>query len=181
MTTPHQERCDVLLSLSEALALLEASMDIRLIPPSGSNIAYAVSGARVGQDVAAVMGGIVIREKKAHAQGPCAFDAGGHISRIVLTAMKFDPVMRSAIVIAFRPDLLDVLEDMFIECCTFNPEKEPPGINTMDWGVASCCQDGVPEVIYDCGTGSKGGLIRLIGENPVEIAGNIIILSDRIQ
>jgi predicted fused transcriptional regulator/phosphomethylpyrimidine kinase len=39
----------------------------------------------------------------------------------------------------------------------------------------------VPEIIYDTPAAPHEALIRIIGENPVEITGNIIILSNRIQ
>lgn len=181
MYSPEQERREVITRLTEAVALLGASMDIRLIPSSGGNIAYAIRGARDGRDVAAVQGGIVAHEGRAHPSGPCAFGAGADISRIVITAMKFDPVMRSAAVIRFSRGALDLLEDMFIECCCIDRMKEPEGIGTMNWGVASCCTEGVPEVIYDRGADSTEGLIHLIGEDAGEVASNIIILSRRIQ
>ena len=50
----------------------------------------------------------------------------------------------------------------------------------MDWGVSSCCRDGVPDVIFDRGAPGKEGLIRLFGENPDAVANNIIICSNRI-
>jgi hydroxymethylpyrimidine/phosphomethylpyrimidine kinase len=181
MTSPEQERRDVLVMLNKASSLLESSMDARLIPPAGTNIVYAIRGARDGRDVAGVKGGIVAVQNHIHLSGPCAFDAGGDISRIVLTAMKFDPCMRSAAVIRFSGKTRAILDDMFIECCALDRTKEPPGTGTMDWGVASCCGEGVPEIIYDTPAAPHEALIRIIGENPVEIAGNIIILSNRIQ
>lgn len=181
MILPEQERHEVLIRLTEAVSLLESSMNAQLIPSTGTNLVYAIRGARDGRDVAGVQGGIVVREKNVHRSGPCAFDAGGDIARIVLTAMKFDPLMRSAAAIQFSRKTLAVIEDMFIECCALDRAKEPPGTTTIDWGVASCCTEGVPEVIYDHATAPHEALIRIIGENPVEIANNIIILSNRIQ
>jgi hydroxymethylpyrimidine/phosphomethylpyrimidine kinase len=50
----------------------------------------------------------------------------------------------------------------------------------MDWGVASCCKDGVPEVIMDPGTTESLAKIHLFGENPTDVSGNTIMLSNRI-
>jgi hydroxymethylpyrimidine/phosphomethylpyrimidine kinase len=50
----------------------------------------------------------------------------------------------------------------------------------MDWGVASCCREGVPDVIYDRGAVGKEPMIRVLGEDPVTIAHNILKLSNRI-
>jgi predicted fused transcriptional regulator/phosphomethylpyrimidine kinase len=181
MNSPEQERRDVVLRLTESVKILSESTDIRFIPSCGGNIAYAIRGARDGSDVAAVQGGIIVHEGKIHPTGPCAFGTGERISRIVLTAMKFDPSMRSAAVIGYSKEALEVLADMFIECCSLDPTIVPEGTGTMDWGIASCCAEGVPEVIYDQGTRSRKGLLYIFGEDAVEVANNIIILSHRIQ
>jgi len=50
----------------------------------------------------------------------------------------------------------------------------------MDWGIASCCEDGVPDVIYRKGPSIKESRIILTGEKPADVANNIIICSNRI-
>jgi hydroxymethylpyrimidine/phosphomethylpyrimidine kinase len=50
----------------------------------------------------------------------------------------------------------------------------------MDWGVASCCKDGVPDVCYDSGGAGKEGIIRFFAEDPVDVSNNIIMISNRI-
>ena len=62
MKDPGWERSDVLEKLTAASTLLERSMDISLIPENGAGLAYAISGARDKNGVAAVQGGIA-REK----------------------------------------------------------------------------------------------------------------------
>ena len=180
MKDPAQERSEVLEQLNDVVVLLERSMDARLIPAQGANIAYAINGARDKNGVAAVPGGIVSAGAVARASGPCAFGADESIARIVLTAMKFDPVMRSAAILRYSSRVIPVLEDMFLECRSFDPGGEPPGVSTMDWGVASCCRDGVPDVIYDRGTLESEPRIRLFGEDSLDVSNNIIMLSNRI-
>jgi len=180
MKDPAQQRSEVLEQLGTAVVLLERSMDARLIPAQGANIAYAITGARDKNGVAAVPGGIVKTGAGVRASGSCAFGADETISRIVLTAMKFDPVMRSVAILRYSSRVIPVLADMFLECCSFDPGAEPPGISTMDWGVASCCRDGVPDVIFDRGTRDSEPRIRLFGEDSLDISNNIIMLSNRI-
>jgi len=181
MFSAGHERDEVLHRLRRAVELLAGAMDMRLLPESGGNIAFAVRNARDGRDVASVRGGITARDGKFLPSGACEFDTGTDISRILLTVMKFDPEMRSAAVIGYSDRALNLLRDMSTGCCEVNRTKEPPGISTMDWGIASCCSDGVPGVLYDPGAGKSGGLIYCIGEDVVEIANTIIILSHRIQ
>jgi hydroxymethylpyrimidine/phosphomethylpyrimidine kinase len=181
MISAGQERDEVLHRLRRAVELLAGAMDTRLLPGSGGNIAFAVRNARDGSDVASVRGGIAARDGKFLPSGPCEFDTGTDISRVVLTVMKFDSEMRSAAIIGYSDRALNLLRDMSTGCCSVNRTQEPPGISTMDWGIASCCSDGVPGVIYNPGTRKSGGLIYCIGEDVVEIANTIIILSHRIQ
>jgi hydroxymethylpyrimidine/phosphomethylpyrimidine kinase len=179
MNSPAQQRGEVLQELVVAVGFLSA-MDHRLIPETGANIGFAVAGARDGGGVAAVRDGIDLQGNKVAAAGPCTFGADIMITRIVLTAMKFNPVIRSAAVIRYSPPVVRILEEMLLECCSFDRTKEPPGINTMDWGVASCCSDGVPDVIYDRGTREKEPFIRFFGEHPADVANNTIMLSNRM-
>lgn len=177
---PSPERINAVEQLENAVGMLRQSMDVRLIPPGGMSIVYAIRGARDPHGVAGVTGRITGPDDKPRAGGPVAFGADETGARIVLTAMKFDPVVRAVAVIRFSPGLITVLEKMFLECCSFDRVREPPGLITMDWGVSSCCRDGVPDVIFDRGAPGKEGLIRLFGENPDAVANNIIILSNRI-
>jgi thiamine-phosphate diphosphorylase len=180
MKDPSWERSDVLKKLTAAAALLERSMDIRLIPKKGSRLAYAINGARDKNGVAAVQGGIIQEHGKPHAAGPCAFGADEDIARIVLTVMKFDPHMRCVATLRFSRNILLVIESLLLECTSFDPVSEPPGISTMDWGIATCCKEGVPDICYDTGGKGKEAIIRFFGEDPIDVTNNIIMISNRI-
>lgn len=181
MTSAEKERSDVLDRLRQAVELLAGEMDMRLLPEQGGNIAFAVRNARDGRDVASVRGGISAGHGRIHPPGPCEFDSGAGIQRVVLTVMKFDPEMRSAAAIRYSGPALSLLGDITTGCCTVRRAGGAPGISTMDWGIASCCSDGVPGAIHDPGAGISGGLIYCIGEDVMETAGTIIILSHRIR
>ena len=180
MISPEQQRNDVLTRLSRAVTLIEESMDARLIAGAGSNIGYAITGARDSSGVAAVAGGLVVQKNTVRTAGACGFGTDAEIARTLLTASKFDPEMRCAATIRYVDAVRRVLEDMFLECCTIDRRVQPPGVSTMDWGVASCCREGVPEVIVDPVTSKESAVIHLFGENPAVVAGNIIMLSNRI-
>ena len=180
MISPEQQRNDVLTRLSRAVVLLEESMDSRLVYGAGTNIGYAIPGARDSMGVAAVAGGLVVQKNAVRAAGACGFGADAEIAKILLTASKFDPEIRCAATIRYADAVRRVLEDMFLECCTIDPRGQPPGASTMDWGVASCCREGVPEAIVAPGISQETSVIHLFGENPAVVAGNIIMLSNRI-
>jgi hydroxymethylpyrimidine/phosphomethylpyrimidine kinase len=180
MSDPSRDRSDVIERLSQATHLLEQSLDVRLIPHGGVKFGYAIRGARDKEDVGAVKGGIINEDSKPHAAGPHVFGGDEDIARLVLTAMKFDPVMRSAATLRFSKNMLKVIEGLLFECRSFDTTKAPPGIRTIDWGVASCCREGVPDVCYDYGGSEKEAIIRIFGEKPIDVANNIIMISNRI-
>jgi predicted fused transcriptional regulator/phosphomethylpyrimidine kinase len=176
---PESERKEVLGRLEEAVMLLEGA-DPRLALPEGLSIGYAIRGARDSGGIATLRPGIYPGKKTEPAGGTVIFGADAQISRIILTTMKFDPAVRSASMVRYSAVSIAILESMFLECVMFDPSRVPPGISTMDWGVASCCEDGVPDVIYTKEYRGAGGIIRILGEEPVVVANNILILSNRV-
>ena len=178
---PGSERSAVIGQLARAVLRLESSFDERLVPIDGARIVYAVRGASDPDGVAGITGGIAGPGDIQRAAGACASGADGPGSRTVLTAMKSDPAIRAAALLKYSPAVIRSLEAMLLECCSFDRTREPPGLATMDWGVASCCREGVPDVIFDKGAPGREGLVRMFGEKPDEIVNNIIILSDRIM
>jgi hydroxymethylpyrimidine/phosphomethylpyrimidine kinase len=177
---PASERNAVLDRLSQAVSLLGSPLDPRLIPSGGLSIGFAIRGARDSGGIAGLRNGISLEQANVSAGSNVTFGADAQIARIILTTMKFDPVIRSAAIVRFSAIALAGLESMFLECARFDPARVPPGIGTMDWGVASCCKDGVPDVIYNDGPGGTEGIIRILGEDPVVVANNILILSNRV-
>jgi predicted fused transcriptional regulator/phosphomethylpyrimidine kinase len=178
---PARERNNLLSTLQAAVAQLEPSMNIRLIPPEGISFGYALHGARERNGVAAVKGGIKSDEGGQLITGPCVFGADEPVVRIILTAIKFDPEIRSAAVLQFSDRALGVFEnDLFLERATLDVSSGNPGISTMDWGIASCCKKGIPDIIIRKCTGAAASYIILFGEGPADVANNIIICSNRI-
>jgi thiamine-phosphate diphosphorylase len=178
---PTSERSGVLAQLERATALLESSMNLQLVPPSGAQIGFAIRGARDKDGIAAVPGRITGSGGKIAVGGPCTFGPDEEIARVILTLLKFDPRRRSAALIRFSDRILKVLdEDLFLECASYDPATAREGIGTMDWGIASCCRKGVPDVIYPRGGRIGEATLVLCGEDPVDVANNIIICSNRI-
>jgi predicted fused transcriptional regulator/phosphomethylpyrimidine kinase len=126
MSDPSRERSDVVERLSQATLLMEQSLDVRLIPNGGVKFGYAIRGARDKEDVAAVQGGIINDNSKPRAAGPCVFGGDEDIARLVLTAMKFDPVMRSAATLRFSKNMLKVIEGLLFECSSFDTTGGSP-------------------------------------------------------
>jgi len=180
MKDPTRERGDLLDTLTNAVGLLTESLDARLIPPKGAQLGYSVRGARDKNGVAAVSGGIVAEHDRAQAGGTCEFGVDEDIARIILTAMRFDPDIRCAATLRGSPALLKIIENLLLECRSFKVANSPPGISTMDWGVASCCKDGVPDVCYPQLERGNESIFLFFGEDPIDVTNNIIMISNRV-
>jgi hydroxymethylpyrimidine/phosphomethylpyrimidine kinase len=178
---PAQERNNTLSTLQAATTRLEQSLNVRLIPPEGISFGYALRGARDAAGIAAVHGGIKSDAGGRAAAGPCTFGTDEPVVRVILTTIKFDPVMRSAAILQFSDQALRFFEnDRFLECAALDTTTRNKGLITMDWGIASCCDDGVPDVIYTKSASVKESRLILIGEKPADVLNNIIICSNRI-
>lgn len=163
-------------SLGEAVARLVQKVRHDLVPDSGIQFAYARVRGRDVSDVATVTGGLVLRSGSFDPFS-IEFGNGGVIATTVLTAMKFDRQVRSAAIIRCTPVLVRRMEARFMEVCSFDPTREPPGVTTMDWGVAQCCREGVPDAVYTTPPDNPDAVVRLFGLDPGEVANNIIMLS----
>ena len=178
---PAVERNNTLSNLQAATTRMEQLLNAQLIPPEGISFGFAIRGARDTGGIAAVNGGIKYSERGSAAAGPCVFGSDERVVRIILTVMKFNPVMRCAAILQFSERALGIFEnDLFLECTHLDASPANRGISTMDWGIASCCKDGVPDVIFRQGSSDAESRIVLLGEGPADVANNIIICSNRI-
>jgi len=177
----REEEEEVRIRLELAVKILGEGMSPSLASGTGSNIGYALRGARTPEDIAGVKGGIGKTGQEVQLAGGVTFGASEGVARVVLTAMRTDPEIRSAAVILCSPAVLAILEDLLLEVCEFDRAREPPGVSTIDWGVAFCCREGVPDIIFDRGAPGKEPLIRILGEEPVAVAKTIVAVSHRLS
>ncbi len=77
-------------------------------------------------------------------------------------------------------NLLKSMESLFLECTPIKSYDGATGVSTMDWNVASCCREGVPDVCYPYRAGGNEPLAILFGEDPLDVTNNIIMISNRI-
>jgi thiamine-phosphate diphosphorylase len=172
----NEEKDAIIQKLSYAASLVPGRISRDLVPSGGVQLAYARKCARDDKDIAYIRGAFCLGNN-AFDPADVVFGGGERIATVLLTAMKFDPCIRCASIIACTPSAVKTMDGRFFEICSFDPGKEPPGIRTMDWGVAQCCRNGVPDAIYNQRSGDIAAIIRLFGEDPLEVANNILMLS----
>jgi len=133
-------------------------------------LAVATDHARTAADIGSI-------QLCCPSPGPAVFGQAADLGASLLTALRFDPTIRSAALVPCSPSVLEVAERVLLEVAGYDRHRAPPGISTMDWGTAFCCRDGVPDLVYD--RSADPFMVMIFAEGPMDVVGEIIMLSRR--
>ncbi|GBC68715.1 Hydroxymethylpyrimidine/phosphomethylpyrimidine kinase [archaeon HR01] len=187
-TYENSERFKVLSSLRRAVQLLTSSDKVaRLIPESQSNIAMAIEGAAGLEDVAALPGRMVrVGEYVKPVMEPW-FGCSRHVASAVLTVLKHDPKMRSAMNIRYGEDILEAAERLGLVISSYDRRAEPEEIKhvegmTIPWGVEQAVKGlgAVPDIIYHTGDVGKEAMTLVFGVDAVDVALKVLKIADKV-
>ena len=176
----------VLKNVTEAVRMLKNTPNFKnLIPEVGTNIGMAIADAESEHDVAAIDGRIITTKDGIHA-GCVDFGVSNHVARLILAMMKHDKRKRSAINVRYSAELIDVCKEFGLATASFDRDKEPSGVETMDWGVMDAIRnfsvdEKAPDVIYDLGAVGKEPMIRIFGDTAVEVAGRVKTIVEGVE
>lgn len=181
------EKYNVLMAVKEAIKILEENPKVAcLIPESQSNIGMALRRPSSASDVAAVPGRIVRLRDGVKASAHPEFGASRHVANTILTAMKHDPAVRSAMNIRYSKELVDLCKSLGMTVSFYDRKLEPPEIKkkegmTTVWGTEEAIKKAgrVPDVIYHEGDYGKEPMIIILGRDAVEVARKVVKLSER--
>ncbi len=160
--------------LRKAVNLLLENEDIFYdhIAEVGTNIAMALPAPYVEDtfDVAGIDGRI-IRTRHGLVSGPIEWGASSHMARLILTAMKHDPRIRSAMNLRYSNELIEKLKHAGLEVVYVDREAEPVEIalvegRSLPWIVEEAVKRNngrVPHVIYDTGSRGREAMVRILG------------------
>lgn len=167
-------------TISAAEVLIACDEFGQLIPEVGCNIAMAIPSAIVVADVAGISGRIVRVRDKPYIAGGVELGGSGHVGRMVLAAMEFDPCVRAAINLSYSEKALLICKEMGLAISSFDRADEPAQASTtstMDRGVTNAIEKfssfglkKVPDIIYDTGGLGKEPMIMLFGKSAEEVA-----------
>jgi hydroxymethylpyrimidine/phosphomethylpyrimidine kinase len=183
------EREAVIMALQQAIAALKSEPRIgAIIPEVSSNLGYAIPFAHAKGDIAAFPGRIVrVRDTIATIDVP-AFGASQHIASIILTVMRHNPSIRSAMNIRYSPAIIQACKEQRLSILGFDRVKEPQEVkaeegHSLAWGVEDALHraEEVPDVIYDEGGWGKEPMIRILGRDPGEVVRKVIDIKRSMQ
>lgn len=186
-------RREALRSVEEALKLLEASREFSyLIPEVRTNLVEAVPGARTVDDVVGVPGRITSVKGRVVAVAKPDFGGSNHLARFILALIERGAKVRAGINIRFSEEILRVVKEVCREknliISYFDRRKEPEEVKrvegmSMKWAAEEALRNAggkTPNVVYDFGGWGKEPLIRLLGENAVEVARLAVCIAKRL-
>ncbi|MBI5967780.1 MAG: bifunctional hydroxymethylpyrimidine kinase/phosphomethylpyrimidine kinase [Deltaproteobacteria bacterium] len=178
------ERYRIIQSLKEAFQKLQEKKVGHLFPEVQSNLGYALPYARGPEDIAAFPGRLVRVGKEVLKVADPDFGASQHIARIILTAMAYDPEMRSAMNLRFSENILLRARGAGLTVSHFNRKEEPGRVkrlegSSLSWGLSRVLQKAkkIPDIIFDRGDVGKEPMIRVLGRDPAEIVAKVLLLS----
>lgn len=191
------ERFDVLTEVERGVdILLKEPAVFHLIPEVGSNLGMAISRASGPEDVAAVEGRLVRAGSKAKVCGSVRFGASGHVARVLISAMRFDPEARSGMNIRFGEDVLAAIRTLGLSASHFSRVEEPSASKTMSWGTEEAIRlyrstegsgmrpsgrlESIPTVIWDRGGPGKEPMVRLLRGSACEVAKVAVEIARRL-
>ncbi len=131
------------------------------VPKSGMNIAYAMKDAAGPEEIAAIDKRMVVHNGILKKNGPAKFGSAEQLSYILMEIMKHEPKNRCIMSLAFRSDIVDVMEEVGMTAVTVDISKDSVAESTAK---AIQLAGKVPDAIID--KGKKDRTIRLIARNP---------------
>jgi hydroxymethylpyrimidine/phosphomethylpyrimidine kinase len=177
----HQEVLHCTNELKRALNLLQADAIGHIIPEVQSNLGYALPLAAGTDDVLAFPGRIIRLNSGITAVADPTPGASRHIAHIILTAMKYQNNLRSAMNIRYSPETISKCRALRLTVARFDRSDEPVDVketegSSLNWGIDRLISKKgmVPEIIYDLGDRGKEPMVRVIGMNPIDVAEKVL-------
>jgi hydroxymethylpyrimidine/phosphomethylpyrimidine kinase len=165
------DRYSIWKELDIALEELKEFLPADLVPEVGMNIGYAVPFATDPSEVAALKGRIIRVGEGIDTPAHIDFGTSVHISRIILTTLRFDHRYRSAMNIRFSEGTVERFKQEGLVVSEFDRSEEPKDVSTMEWGTERAISNlgRVPDVVFDRGSVGKEPMVRILGRSPLEL------------
>jgi hydroxymethylpyrimidine kinase / phosphomethylpyrimidine kinase / thiamine-phosphate diphosphorylase len=172
------DRFGVLCDVQEAVERLLAEPNyFTMIPEAGSNIGGAIAGATKEQDIAAIDGCLIRSGNRVHQTGCLKFGAGGHLSHIILAAMRFDPMATAAMSLSI--EALPACNDLGLKTAHIGLQDAPAEWERMLRGRGPPPKNAaqLPDAVWENGKCDKEPMLTLLGERAAEVAGVAVRIS----
>ena len=158
----ESDKFKILDSLDSAASRIIDLIPNEFVPKAGMNIAYALKDAAGPEEIAAIDKRMVVHNGILKKNGPAKFGAAEGLSYILLEIMKHDPKSRCIMNLAYRDDIIDIMEEVGMTAVNVEMSKDKISEATKK---AVSLAGKVPDAIVDKGS-KKDRTIRIIARNP---------------
>ena len=158
----ESDKFKILDSLDSAASRIIDLIPNEFVPKAGMNIAYALKDAAGPEEIAAIDKRMVVHNGILKKNGPAKFGAAEGLSYILLEIMKHDPKSRCIMNLAYRDDIIDIMEEVGMTAVSVEMSKDKISEATKK---AVSLAGKVPDAIVDKGS-KKDRTIRIIARNP---------------
>ncbi len=132
-------------------------------------------------------GRIVRYMGKAKPSGPPTFGVSSHVASYILTAMKYDPEVRSAMNIKYDDRIIEAAKELGYVISNYDRRQEPPEVKAREgasipWGTEQAIKSvgKVPDIIYHLGDwGGKEPEIVVLGKSPIDVVNKLLAVLRR--
>lgn len=183
-TSKMAARYLAVLDLEAALRTIK-TINLELIPEVGSNLAAAISGAKKLTDVAAVKVRIVRDGQVIKPAGCVAFGASRNTARAILTALRYNANITSAMNVRYSDDFFSACQELNLYTKSFERTEDFEGMNRVESGMARAIERGatrsraVPDVVY-IRTGGKEPKALVFGRSAQHVAKTMVKISSKL-
>jgi len=166
----ESDKFQILDALDAAASKIVDVVPDEFVPRTGMNIAYALKDAAGPEEIAAIDKRMVVHNGILRKNGPAKFGAAEHLSYALLEVMKHSPKHRCIMSLAFRNDILDVMEEVGMRAVLVDMPKD--NITQGTAKAINMAGGKIPDAIVDKGS-KKDRLIRIIAKDPDEMMGKL--------
>ncbi len=156
------DKFKILDSLDSAAARIVDIVPDEFVPKNGMNIAYALKDAAGPEEIAAIDKRLVVHNGILKKNGPAKFGAAEHLSYVLLEVMKRSPKDRCIMSLAYRDEILEIMEEVGMTAVSVEMPKDKVSEATAK---AISIAGKVPDAIVDKGA-KKDRIIRIIARDP---------------
>lgn len=118
------DKFKVLDALDAAAARIMDVVPDEFVPKGGMNIAMALKDAAGPEEIAAIDKRMYVHNGMLRKGGPAKFGAAEHLSYVLLAVMKRDPKTRCVMNIAYRDDIISIMEEVGFNTVTVDIARD---------------------------------------------------------
>ncbi len=161
----ESDKFRILDALDSASSKIINMVPDEFVPKNGMNIAYALKDAAGPEEIAGMDKRMTVHNGIFRKNGPAKFGAAEHLSYMLLEIMRHDPSSRCIMSLAYRDDIIDVMEEVGMVSVSVDMQKDK--ITEMTAKAIGHSKK-MPDAIVDKGP-KKDRLIRILAKDPKDM------------